>query len=416
MAIVRPFRALRPTEQLVSHVACLPYDVISSEEARTMAKDNPLSFLHVAKSEIDLDPSTHPYDEKVYAKAEENLKKLIAEKVLVLDEKESLYIYKQVMGSHEQAGLLCCLSIDDYDNDTIKKHELTRQDKEEDRTKHICRLNANTGLVFLTYRNQKGIDLLIERSMEGKPLFDFIRDDGIRHAVWRIDDAQMIGQIVDSFATMKTLYVADGHHRSAAASKARVLKRKENANHTGNEEYNYFLGVLVPDNQVQIMSYNRIVRDLHGYSVDQFLTKVREKGFEAEKSRGNVPYAPERRHQFGAYAEETWYKLAFHEDLVKKDDPVESLDAQILQKNLLSSILGIDDPRTNSRIDFIGGIRGLGELMKRVDAEEDGMAFSLYPTSVEELMRIADVGKIMPPKSTWFEPKLLSGLIMHLLK
>ncbi len=416
MAVVKPFRALRPTENLVSQVACPPYDVLSSEEARAMAAENPLSFLHVAKSEIDLDASTHPYDEKVYAKAEENLKRLVADQILVQDEKESFYAYKQVMGSHEQTGLISCLSIDDYENDIIKKHELTRPDKEEDRTKHIIRLNANTGLVFLTYRNQKGIDLLIAKSMEGESLFDFIREDGIRHTVWKIDDAQMIGQISSSFSALEALYVADGHHRSAAASRARDLKSRENPKHTGREEYNYFLGVLVPDNHVQILSYNRVVKDLHGFSVEQLLKKARENGFEGERSQNNEPYAPERSRLFGAYVDGSWHKLTFCEDLVEKDDPVESLDAQILQKNFLSPILGIDNPRTNKRIDFVGGIRGLGELIKRVDSQRDGIAFSLYPTSVAELMKIADAGKTMPPKSTWFEPKLLSGLIMHLLE
>jgi len=416
MATVKPLRGLHPRKELAAEVACLPYDVLSSHEARIMAQGNPLSFLHVAKSEIDCDPSISMYDERVYAKAEENFRKLIDDGILVRDERESFYVYKLVMGKHEQVGLLAGLSVDDYENDVIKKHELTRPDKEEDRTKHIRRLNANTGLVFMSYRADGGIDILLKECAGGEPLFDFIRNDGVRHVVWRVDDPVSVKRFVDAFGRMNALYVADGHHRSAAACRVREEKRRENPAHTGKEEYNYFLGAMFPDDQVQILSYNRVVKDLNNNAPEAFLKMIGEKGFEVSPSPQGAPYLPAIPHTFGMYLRSKWYKLSASEKIIMHHDPVESLDVQILQKNLLGPVLNIDDPRTNRRIDFVGGIRGLGELMKKVDHEGFSVAFSFYPTSITDLMKIADAGKTMPPKSTWFEPKLLSGLIMHLLE
>ena len=416
MATVKPFRGLHPKKELVAKVACPPYDVLSSQEARGMAQKNPLSFLHIAKSEIDLDPAISIYDERVYAKAEENFTKLISDGILIQDERESFYIYKLVMGKHEQVGLMAGLSVDEYENDIIKKHELTRPDKEEDRTKHIQRLNANTGLVFMFYKADRGIGILINGCAEREPLFDFVRDDGVRHVAWRIDDPATVQKIVDAFAHMKAIYVADGHHRSAAACRVREAKRKKNPGHTGKEEYNYFLGALFPDDQVQILSYNRVVKDLNDSTAEEFLRMIRERNFEVSPSPQAEPYSPESPHTFGMYLSSKWYKLSASEKIIMHQDPVESLDVQILQKNLLGPVLNIDDPRTNRRIDFVGGIRGLGELMKKVDCEGFSVAFSFYPTSIKDLMKIADAGKTMPPKSTWFEPKLLSGLIMHLLE
>lgn len=415
MAIIKPFRGLRSKPDLASQIASPPYDVINSDEARVLTEGNDLSFLHVVKSEIDLDPEVNLYDARVYEKAAENFKKLMDQNVLIQDQGDCFYLYRLIMGDHEQVGIIACVSVDDYQNNIIKKHELTRSDKEEDRTKHINTLNANTGLVFLSYRARESIDLLVNKGMENDPVYDFASEDGVQHTIWIIDDAEDINKLIDSFRqVVGTIYIADGHHRSASSVRVRDLRKARNPNHTGREEYNYFLGMLVPHNQVQILSYNRVVKDLNQWTRDQFLKSLKEK-FEVTPSDNNKPYSPEQPHHFGMYLEGSWYCLKAKEGIFKEDDPVESLDVQILQKNILSSMLNVMDPRTDKRIDFIGGIRGLKELERRVNEGRYQIAFSLYPTTIEDLIRIADSGQVMPPKSTWFEPKLRSGLIIHLL-
>ncbi len=414
MVTIKPFRALRPKPELASWIASPPYDVIDSEEARAMARGNDLSFLHVVKSEIDLDPSIDQYDARVYEKAAENLKKFIGQGFFFQDKQDSFYLYQQVMGDHKQIGIIACVSADEYQNNIIKKHELTRPDKEEDRTKHIERLDAQTGMVFLTYRAEESINDLVKGCIKKAPLYDFTGSDGVQHTIWAVDEPEKVKNIQESFQQVETIYIADGHHRSASSVRVRDKRKESNPQHSGEEEYNYFLGVLVPDHQVQILSYNRVVIDLGQWTKDQFLEKLAE-NFEVTPSSKNQPYAPEQPHFFGMYLERGWYCLKAKKGTYADNDPIESLDVQILQRNILSPLLDIKDPRTDKRIGFIGGIRGLKELEKRVDAAEYQLAFSLYPTTVENLMEIADSNQVMPPKSTWFEPKLRSGLIVHLI-
>lgn len=414
MVLVKPFRGLRPKKEYAEKVAAPPYDVLDSREAREMAKDNPYSFLHVNKPEIDLDPDLNSYDEKVYRKGAENLRKLIQQGILIQDEKPKFYVYRQIMGDHIQVGLVACASVEEYEKDIIKKHELTRPDKENDRVKHILHQNAQVGPVFLTYKARPEIDRLIQQVMQNDPENDFTSDDGVRHTLWIIEDDQIIERIQSEFKKVDVLYVADGHHRSAAAMRVKQKKQKENPNHTGEEEYNYFLTVIFPHNQMQILDYNRVVKDLNGLNEAEFLQKLSEK-FLVEEIPGNQPFKPNQPHTFGMYLKGKWYKLIAREGTFDPNDPVKRLDVSILQENVLGPILGIQDPRKDKRIDFVGGIRGLKELEKRVNKGEWTVAFALYPTSIEDLMAIADAGKIMPPKSTWFEPKLKSGLVSHLL-
>jgi len=414
MVLVKPFRGLRPKKEYAEKVAAPPYDVLDSREAREMAKDNPYSFLHVNKPEIDLDPDLNSYDEKVYRKGAENLRKLIQQGILIQDEKPKFYVYRQIMGDHIQVGLVACASVEEYEKDIIKKHELTRPDKENDRVKHILHQNAQVGPVFLTYKARPEIDRLIQQVMQNDPENDFTSDDGVRHTLWIIEDDQIIERIQSEFKKVDVLYVADGHHRSAAAMRVKQKKQKENPNHTGKEEYNYFLTVIFPHNQMQILDYNRVVKDLNGLNEAEFLQKLSEK-FLVEEIPGNQPFKPNQPHTFGMYLKGKWYKLIAREGTFDPNDPVKRLDVSILQENVLGPILGIQDPRKDKRIDFVGGIRGLKELEKRVNKGEWTVAFALYPTSIEDLMAIADAGKIMPPKSTWFEPKLKSGLVSHLL-
>ena len=413
MAKIKPFRGVRPKPELAEKVASPPYDVLNTEEARAMAKDNPYSFLHINKPEIDLPAGTDLYDDAVYAKGKENLDRFIKEGILIQDEKPCFYVYRQIMGDHVQIGLVAGASVEDYEKGIIKKHELTRADKEEDRVKHVNTLNAQTGPVFLTYKADNEIDALIDKIVQRQPVYDFTADDGIRHTFWIVDDENEIRQLEDLFARLDYLYVADGHHRSAAATRVKQMRQKENPNHTGEEEYNYFLTVIFPHNQMYIMDYNRVVKDLNGLSKDEFLQKVAEK-FEIEKI-GPSAQKPAKKHEFVMYLDGEWYKLTAKPGTFNAEDPVEQLDVSILMNNLLVPILGIGDPRKDKRIDFVGGIRGLEELKRRVDSGEMQVAFALYPTSIEDLMAIADAGKIMPPKSTWFEPKLRSGLVIHLL-
>lgn len=413
MAVIRAFKGFRPVKEMVKEVASPPYDVVNSEEAREMVTGKPYSFLHVVKSEVDLPPEVDNYDEQVYLKAKENLDKLIKEKIMVEDERPSLYLYQQQMGDHIQTGILACASVEDYMNDVIKKHELTRAVKENDRIKHVDTLNANTGPVFLTYPAVPDIDKVVRELVKSEPEYDFEADDKIIHRLWVINDKHVTRFIENEFAKIPVLYVADGHHRSASAAKVGAMRKAANRNHTGNEEYNFFLAVLFPHNQLQILDYNRVVKDLNGLSKEEFLQKVSER-FDIEKIADNSAYKPDYIHRFGMYLQGQWYKMTAREGTFDPNDPVRSLDVDILQNILLTPVLNITDPRKDERIDFVGGIRGLEELERRVNKGE-AIAFALYPTSVEELMSIADSGKIMPPKSTWFEPKLRSGLVVHFL-
>lgn len=414
MAIVRPFAGLRPGKDYAARLASPPYDVLSSDEARQMAKDNPLSFLHVIKPEIDLHPDIDPYDKRVYEKGSENLKKLIQDGILVQDDKPAFYVYKQVMGNHQQTGLVACASVEEYEQDIIKKHELTRPEKEDDRVNLINHLNAQTGPVFLTYKAKENIDHIINEIVENEPEYDFRDENGVQHTFWVVSDLGLIRQLQSEFEKVSYLYVADGHHRSAAAMRIKQMRQKENPHHSGNAEYNFFLTVIFPDNQMKILDYNRIIRDLNGLSEDEFLDRISEK-FVASRLEKNEQYKPREKHTFGMYLNGYWHKLTARENSFDANNPVDRLDVSILQNNLLSPILGIDDPRKDKRIDFVGGIRGLTELEKRVNAGEWAVAFVLHPTSMDDLIAIADAGKIMPPKSTWFEPKLRSGLVVHLL-
>ncbi|MFC2088014.1 DUF1015 domain-containing protein [Calditrichota bacterium] len=412
MSIVRPFRGLRPTKDMAEKVASPPYDIINSEEAREMAEGNPFTFLHVNKPEIDLPPETDHYDEAVYKQGAANLQKLIEDGVLIQDDKPCFYLYKQVMGSHEQIGLVAGASVEEYDNDLIKKHELTRVDKENDRLKHILSLQAQTGPVFLTYTAQSSIDNLVNNLVINEPDYNFISNDGIRHIFWVVSDENSISQIQTEFSKIDYLYVADGHHRSAAASRACQELKSKNPNHTGEEEYNYFLTVIFPHNQMYIMDYNRVVKDLNSLTIPQFLEKIKTK-FQVQEFSDTKSYKPVSKHEFGMYLDKKWYKLGANSGTWDDADPTEKLDVSILYNNILKPVLGIGNLRTDNRIDFVGGMRGMAELEKRVNSGEMAVAFSLFPTSIVDLMTIADTGKTMPPKSTWFEPKLRSGLIIH---
>jgi len=411
MATVRPFKGLRAPQDTVSKLAALPYDVINSEEARKAAQGNARCFLHVTKPEIDLDPKMDLYDPKVYAKAKENFEMFKKKGYLVQDPQPWFYIYKQVMDGRAQTGLMCCCSAEEYWNDKIKKHELTRKDKEEDRLKHVDTINANAGPVFLTYNAKPEIDSLMDKATKEAPEYDFTSDDGIRHVLWVVKNDDWGKQITAAFKKIPALYVADGHHRSAAAARIAKVRKEQNPKHTGNEEYNYFLAVIFPHNHLFIMDYNRTVKDLNGNTHEEFLKKISEK-FTVEKTTEKKPKAA---NHFGMYMKEQWYHLTAKPGSFDAKDPVGCLDVSILQNNLLAPILAIGDPRTDKRIDFIGGIRGMKELEKVVDSGKFVVSFSLFPTSIEQLIAIADSGKIMPPKSTWFEPKLRSGVVIHTL-
>lgn len=412
MSIIRPFKGYRPTQELCSKVAALPYDVMTSDEAREMVKDNPYSFLHIDKAEIDLPKDTDHYSDVVYQKAKDNLWNMVKDGIYIQDKKPVLYIYQLTMNGKSQTGLVACTSIDEYIENKIKKHELTRADKEEDRIRHVDTCNANTGPIFLTYKNKENIDKIINKAIEKEPIYDFTAEDGIKHTVWLIDNDEVINSLISEFKFIPALYIADGHHRNASAVKVGLKRRQENPNYTGDEEFNYYLSVIFPDNQLYIMDYNRVVKDLNGLNKDEFIAKVSEK-FDVAEYNGNDCYKPSEKHTFGVYLDKKWYSLKAKDAIVDENDTVACLDVSILQKELLSPILGIGDPRTDKRIDFVGGIRGLKELEKRVDSGEMKVAFSMYPTTMEQLMNIADDNKIMPPKSTWFEPKLRSGIFVH---
>lgn len=411
MAKINPFRGVRPQPKMIQEVASLPYDVMNSEEARKMVENNPHSFLHVVKPEVDLPEGVDLYSEEVYQKGRENLYKMMNNDVLIQDEKPCFYVYQQIMGDVNQIGIVAGASVEDYENNIIKKHEHTRAKKEADRIKHVDTLNANTGPVFLTYKARNDINGIVAKVMNKRPVYDFEAEDGIKHIFWIIEENTE--ELINIFAEIDYLYVADGHHRSASGTKVCQRRRTENPNHTGNEEYNFFLSVIFPHDQLYIMDYNRVVKDLNNLSNDNFLKKVSEK-FEVTEHSKTSPFKPKNLHTFGMYLNGTWYKLSAKDGTFPTNDPVNSLDVAILQNNLLNPILAIGDPRKDERIDFVGGIRGLTELSNRVNAGE-AVAFSMFATSIEQLMNIADAGEVMPPKSTWFEPKLRSGVITHLL-
>lgn len=412
MATIKPFMAIRPAAAYARDVAALPYDVMNSEEAREMTADKPHSFLHIDKAEIDLPPDTDPYSSAVYAKARENLERMISGGIFQQDLLPNLYIYRLTMDGRSQTGLAACTSVDEYLDGTIKKHELTRADKEADRIRHVDTLNANTGPIFLAYHENADIKAVIDGwTASAAPAYDFVSEDGIGHTVWVIDSDTEIGLLVQYFREVANLYIADGHHRNASAVKVALKRREENPAYTGNEEFNYYLSVLFPAEELAIFDYNRVVKDLNGNTPEEFLTKI-STAFDVEPFAGEGPYRPEAAHKFGLYLAGKWYKLSAKAEILS-DDPVLGLDVSLLQKELLEPILGIGDPRTDKRIDFVGGIRGLGELERRVDSGEMALAFSMFPTSMAELMRVADEGRTMPPKSTWFEPKLRSGLFIH---
>ena len=414
MAIFRPFRAIRPVAEYAGKVAALPYDVMNSAEAAKMVEGNPYSFLHVDKAEIDLPEGTDLYSEQVYLKARENLDKLVTDGICKQDEKNRFYIYRQIMNGRSQTGLVGCVSIDDYINNIIKKHEHTRADKEADRINHVDYCDANTGPIFLTYRPQSEISSIVSDWCKAHtPYCDFVTDDGIANTVWVIDCDETNSKISALFDAVDYLYIADGHHRAASAVKVGLKRREQFPDFDGNEEFNFFLAVLFACDELEIMDYNRVMKDLNGNTPDSFIGKISSK-FSVELY-GNDAYKPEKSHTFGMLLDGKWYKLTAKDGTFDANDPVESLDVSILQNNLISPVLDIHDPRTDKRIDFVGGIRGLGELERRA-TEDMCLAFSMYPTTLEELMDIADAGKIMPPKSTWFEPKLLSGLFIHKLK
>jgi uncharacterized protein (DUF1015 family) len=415
MAVIRPFKALRPDPKSAPLVASVPYDVVNTEEAYEFAKGNPLSFLRITRSEIELPNNVDHYSDEVYQKAKENLKKITKEAPLLVDEKPHLYLYRLIMNGRAQVGICATFSVDDYDKDIILKHEKTRKDKEDDRTRHIITTKTQTGLVFLTYKSPARVNELVNKTMkEQSPLYDFTASDGIVHTIWIIPN-EFNNDIINEIAHVKKLYISDGHHRAKSASRAREEMKNKNPHHKGKEEYNYFVAVLFPAHQLKILPYNRVVVDLNGKSKEEFLNQISEK-FSVEKTTGKEPPA---KNSFGMYLDGEWYLLKAKDSILASNSLSKSfadkLDVSILQNFLLNPILGIDDPRTNKRIDFVGGIRGTKELEKLVNSGKFVVAFSMYPVSVDDLMSISDAGEIMPPKSTWFEPKLRDGLLVHLI-
>ena len=413
MAKVKPFRGVRPPKELVTQVASRPYDVLNSEEARKESEGNEKSLYHIIKPEIDFEPGTDEHDPRVYDKAVENFKAFQQKGWLVQDDKEHYYIYAQTMNGRTQYGIVLAANVEDYMTGKIKKHELTRRDKEEDRMKHVRINNANIEPVFFAFPDNKVLDEVIKTVTKEKPEYDFVAEDGFGHHFWVISDEKLIKEITEEFAKIPYLYIADGHHRTAAAALVGNEKAKANPNHTGNEEYNYFLAVAFPASHLKIIDYNRVVKDLNGLTPSQFLDKVREH-FDVEE-KGTEIHAPAKLHNFSLYLDGKWYSLTAKAGTYNDNDPIGVLDVTISSDLILRDILGIQDLRSDKRIDFVGGIRGLGELKRRVDSGEMKMALALYPVSMKQLMDIADSGNIMPPKTTWFEPKLRSGLVIHKL-
>lgn len=413
MAIFKPFKGIRPPKEIVKDLASRPYDVLNSQEARQEAEGNPYSFLRVVKPEIELPEGTNLYSQQVYDKARSNFIDFIEKGYLKQDAKPNFYVYAQTWGPKIQYGVVGCAGVEDYLNDIIKKHELTRPDKEEDRMKHVRVTNANAEPVFFTYPAVAQIDAIVAETTKGQPEYDFVTSDGFGHKFWIIDQDDLIQKLEALFADVPAFYVADGHHRTAAAALVGEEKKRNNPGHTGNEEYNFFMAVLFPDDQLTIIDYNRVVKDLNGLSKQEFLEKLDTHFIVEEK--GETEFRPDKLHTFSMYIDGKWYALVAKEGTYDDSDPIGVLDVTILSQLLLDNILGIKDLRTDKRIDFVGGIRGLGELKQRVDSGEMKVAFALYPVSMKQLLDIADTGNIMPPKTTWFEPKLRSGLVVHTL-
>lgn len=415
MAVIKPFKGIRPPKNMVEEVASRPYDVLNSEEARAEASGNPKSLYHIIKPEIDFEPETDEHDEKVYNRAVENYNHFKKEGWLVQDSDERYYVYAQTMNGKTQYGLVVCANVDDYLKGNIKKHELTRRDKEEDRMKHVRINNANIEPVFFAYPHQPELDRIVDETIQNEPEYNFVAPgDGFGHHFWIIDNKNTIDRITEIFATIPSLYIADGHHRSAAAALVGDEKRKQNPHHTGSEEYNYFMAVCFPDNQLNIIDYNRVVKDLNHLTDEEFIEKLKA-NFDVE-NMGEEIYKPNKLHNFSLYLSGKWYSLTAKEGTYNDQDPIGVLDVTISSNLILDEILGIKDLRSDKRIDFVGGIRGLSELQKRVDSGEMRVALALYPVSMKQLIDIADTGNIMPPKTTWFEPKLRSGLVIHELE
>lgn len=409
MAIVKPFQCVRPDEASAHLVAALPYDVYNRKEACEITAANPKSFLNIDRPETQFSDDVDTYDSRVYEKARELLNAWVSDGTLLKDNREAYYIYELVMNGRSQTGIVACSSIDDYAQGIIKKHENTREEKELDRICHVDRTDAQTGPIFLAYRSKKAINEIVERVTATKPLYDFTAEDGVSHKIWQVSDAETVSEIEQAFQGVPSTYIADGHHRAASAVKVGLKRRDENPGYTGEEPFNFFLSVLFPDEQLMIMPYNRVVKDLNGLTEEEYLKQV-EEAFVVE-AVGDDAYSPDTKGSFGMYLNKKWYRLTIKDSFVSKD-PVKGLDVSLLQDHLLNPVLGVKDPRIDKRIDFIGGIRGLKELEKRC-GEDMTVAFSMYPTSIEELFQVADAGLLMPPKSTWFEPKLRSGLFIH---
>lgn len=412
MPLIRAFAGLRPVPEHAADVAAPPYDVLNTAEARERAKGRPWSFLHISKPEIDLPEGTDPYAPAVYAKGAENLRAMVAQGILKQDDQPCYYLYQLEMNGHVQTGIVAAASVAAYDENRIRKHEFTRPDKEDDRVRQVDALNAQTGPVFLVYRHHDEVAQIVAAATAEEPVYNLTADDGVRHTLWVLDDGAGIERMTALFDAMPCLYVADGHHRSAAASRVCAQRKAANPAHTGDEAYNYFLTVIFPDDEMQILDYNRVVTDLNGLDADSFLSRIAERFV---VSPAGAAVRPARAGCYGLYLAGRWYELSIKADCIPQDDPVASLDVSLLQDNLITPLLGIDDPRRDKRIDFVGGIRGLGELERRVDSGEMAAAISLYPTSMQALMAVADANEVMPPKSTWFEPKLADGLVSHLL-
>jgi len=412
MSLIKPFRGLRPAPGRAAEIAAPPYDVLSADEARVRAAGKPNSFLHISKAEIDLPPEIDHYSPPVYAKSRENFDRMIREAVLKQDDAPCYYAYRLVMGGHVQTGLVAAASVADYDSNRIRKHEFTRPDKEDDRVRQIEALNAQTGPVLLAHPDAPEVDALLAQATAGTPDADVTADDGIRHAIWAIRDPAVLQRLTSAFDAMPALYIADGHHRSAAASRVAAARHAKNAHHSGEEDYNYFLAVIFPHHQMRIMDYNRVVKDLNGLSRDGFLARLTER-FVVSMCAPRAK--PSQRGEFSLYMPGQWYRLTINPHHIPSEDPVARLDVSLLSEHLLGPVLGIKDLRRDKRIDFVGGIRGLEELERRVDSGEMAAAFALHATDMEDLMAVADAGEVMPPKSTWFEPKLADGLVSHVL-
>ena len=410
MAIIKPFKAVRPANEYVKMVAELPYDVMNREEAKKIAKGNKYSYLHIDRAEIDLDDKINEHDEQVYVKAKENLDKFKKENIFVKDREDAIYIYREIVNDRAQIGIVACVAVDDNLNGVVKKHEYTKPDKELDRTNHIKYCNANTGTVLLTYKDNEEIDKIMDYYVYFmNPIYDFKTDDGVTHTVWKVEKERDINDLINEFKKVGNLYIADGHHRCAAAENIALEERRKNPNYTGEEEFNYYIAMIAPDTNLKVMDYNRVVKDLNNLTEEEFLNKIKEK-FILREVKEN--YKPDKKGHMGMFLNDKWYEIEFGKEYLDKKDVVETLDISILQQYILDEILGIKNPRTDKRIDFIGGIRGAKEIERRVK-EDMKVGFLMYPTHIDELISVADANEIMPAKSTWFEPKVRCGLFLH---